>query len=392
MGAFIDLTGQKYNMLTVIERTEKRPGVWWRCQCDCGNETVVSSNSLRTGNTKSCGCLNTINRKCEDLSGKKYGRLTVLRKDDVRNPSGKIKWICKCDCGVEKSIVGADLKNGKIISCGCYNIERLNKDRKNYLENNGPSFREDLTNKVFGKLTVIAFDKETTKQKHDEGKQKRSYWLCRCECGNYCSVNISDLKSGHTTSCGCKLKEWAHILGTTYHYLGAEASLIDLTNQKFGKLTVLKRSDKNDNNQVWWQCTCDCGNIIEITSASLRNNRTGSCGCLKQSRGEFEIEQYLINNNIFYQREYKFQDLKDKTYLPYDFAIFNKNNNIVALIEFDGVQHSNKNHPWYNETLHKHDIMKTDYANKNNIYLIRIPYTCLDKVELILEAELKKFL
>ena len=55
----IDLTGQKFGRLTAIEPTKKRSGhcVVWRCSCDCGKIAEISSNSLRTGNTKSCGCL-----------------------------------------------------------------------------------------------------------------------------------------------------------------------------------------------------------------------------------------------------------------------------------------------------------------------------------------------
>ena len=58
MGQFIDLTGQRFGRLTVIRRVENI-GIKtaWLCKCDCGNEITVISNSLRTGNTKSCGCI-----------------------------------------------------------------------------------------------------------------------------------------------------------------------------------------------------------------------------------------------------------------------------------------------------------------------------------------------
>jgi hypothetical protein len=55
--AAIDLTGQRFGRLTVIERAEGRYTPW-RCRCSCGNETVVISINLRRGNTKSCGCFN----------------------------------------------------------------------------------------------------------------------------------------------------------------------------------------------------------------------------------------------------------------------------------------------------------------------------------------------
>lgn len=61
MGKLIDLTGQRFGRLIAIERVEKpkniKKGTFWRCKCDCGNETITMSTSLREGRTKSCGCL-----------------------------------------------------------------------------------------------------------------------------------------------------------------------------------------------------------------------------------------------------------------------------------------------------------------------------------------------
>ena len=57
MGAFIDLVGQKFGRLTVIERAENKNGrVAWICKCDCGKFTTVISKTLVNGDTKSCGC------------------------------------------------------------------------------------------------------------------------------------------------------------------------------------------------------------------------------------------------------------------------------------------------------------------------------------------------
>lgn len=58
MGKFIDLAGQKFGRLTVLERAEnKGKSVVWLCRCDCGQETKVTPNHLKSGHTKSCGCL-----------------------------------------------------------------------------------------------------------------------------------------------------------------------------------------------------------------------------------------------------------------------------------------------------------------------------------------------
>lgn len=59
MGAKLDLTGKRFGRLTVIEESgRKNGGVVWRCKCDCGNEVCVRSNTLRRGRTVSCGCYN----------------------------------------------------------------------------------------------------------------------------------------------------------------------------------------------------------------------------------------------------------------------------------------------------------------------------------------------
>lgn len=63
--------------------------------------------------------------------------------------------------------------------------------------------KEDLTGQRFGRLTVISFNEEVTKQK----KGRHSYWNCKCDCGNEKIVYSGNLKSGGTTSCGCYQKE-----------------------------------------------------------------------------------------------------------------------------------------------------------------------------------------
>lgn len=80
MGAFIDLTGKKYGRLTVIERTQnKGKETMWICLCDCGNKIVVQGNNLKSGHSKSCGCYNseaTANRNYKH--GKRHTRLYTI--------------------------------------------------------------------------------------------------------------------------------------------------------------------------------------------------------------------------------------------------------------------------------------------------------------------------
>ena len=112
----VDLTGQKFNKLTVLRYLGEQK---WECRCDCGNITVKHRNKLLAGISKSCG--KCIGISVRDLRGQKFGKLTTLRYVDNKS------WQCICDCGTIKDIRAANLVNGSTISCGCVNYEG-NKD------------------------------------------------------------------------------------------------------------------------------------------------------------------------------------------------------------------------------------------------------------------------
>lgn len=57
--------------------------------------------------------------------------------------------------------------------------------------------------------------------------------------------------------------------------------MIDLTNQRFGKLTVIKNAGKIDGRRYYWECLCDCGKITVVEGSRLRSGNTKSCGCGK---------------------------------------------------------------------------------------------------------------
>ena len=119
MPNLIDLTGQRYGNLVVVERDclREKGRPYWICKCDCGNYVVVKGNALRTGNTKSCGCKHMI-----DLTGQRFGRLVAL--EHAGNCSiGNALWRCQCDCGNEVVVRGISLRKGETTSCGCYRSE-----------------------------------------------------------------------------------------------------------------------------------------------------------------------------------------------------------------------------------------------------------------------------
>lgn len=136
MGKFIDLTGQKINRWTIIERAEnKGKAVYWKCKCECGTIKDVKGSHLRDGSSQSCGCLQKEIAKdflsqvgqnnFNDLTNKEFGFWTVIKDSGKRASNGAIIWHCKCQCGEEKDLESRYLLKNISISCGCQ--RRLSK-------------------------------------------------------------------------------------------------------------------------------------------------------------------------------------------------------------------------------------------------------------------------
>jgi hypothetical protein len=137
MAERIDLTGGRYGRLTVISKAESAGGrVQWICQCDCGNEVIVAAYRLKANTTKSCGCLKTDRNKerGSDLTGQNFGELTVLRYSHNDPVNRGPMWLCRCSCGNEKAVHGYALKQGNYKSCGCKRADKLKSGVKKHIQ------------------------------------------------------------------------------------------------------------------------------------------------------------------------------------------------------------------------------------------------------------------
>lgn len=146
----VDITGMKFGRLTVVKQVEDHifpsgnKTSMWLCRCDCGKEVNVSMGHLKSGHTTSCGCIHV-----KDLAGQKFGMLTVIeRAEDAKTISGlnQVRWKCLCECGNTTIVRACNLKSGGTISCGCY--RKLNDfvEHDNYIEfftSKGESFYVD---------------------------------------------------------------------------------------------------------------------------------------------------------------------------------------------------------------------------------------------------------
>lgn len=171
-----DLIGKRFGLLTVIEKTKDKSGnIKWKCRCDCGNIAYAQTGHLNAGTRKSCGCLQQ--EKQKDLTGKRFGKLVVLRKTDKRK-RGSVMWECQCSCGNKCLKPTNELNLGTATSCGCVWRQPTIKEGERY-----------------GRLVAL----EPTKKRSG----KSVVWRCQCDCGNIYEARATSLQSGHVESCGC---------------------------------------------------------------------------------------------------------------------------------------------------------------------------------------------
>lgn len=297
-----------------------------------------------------------MSKQTKYIPGMKFNMLTLIR------PTGEIKnhrkvWLCQCECGNYTEISTANIKSTK--SCGC--LKGNNKIKINIGDK-------------FGKLIVL-------EEIPERDASRRVHYKCQCECGNITTPSASDLKNGHSTSCGKCSPFWDY------------AKFHDLKNQRFGKLIAIKpilnKKDECYKNNVgrsmFWLCKCDCGNYKKISANHLTQGKTTSCGCQLGtiSKGEQEIIDILNKNKVSFKTEVTFPNLKAINLLRFDFGIIDSDGNILRLIEFDGELHYSNPEFFTNAVkIQNNDIIKNEYCKNNNIPLVRIPYWERGKITL----------
>lgn len=186
MSNFIDLTGQRFGKLTIIEQSknDKGTGAFWKCLCDCGNETIVVGSHLRSGDTSSCGkCKKEIKQKnrIKDFTGLKFGWIEVIEKVG-QNDKKQYLYLCKCQCGNEFIKASSEIRR---LTC-CYNC----RNRKRSLDAN-----QKYIGKKFSRLIILNIYFDDNKPDCMANAQ--------CECGNIINIPFTRIKNNSTKSCGC---------------------------------------------------------------------------------------------------------------------------------------------------------------------------------------------
>lgn len=193
----------------------------------------------------------------KDLTGRQFGRLTVLRPTEERK-NGSVVWECRCSCGNIVLANGGSLASERIASCGCLRQERA----KGF----GAAKEKDITGQQFGRLTAI--------RATEERKNGSIVWECRCSCGK--TVYASVMVLARKRSCGCLQRDAIQNTGRQRNK--------DISDRKFGLLRTIRPTDMRKDGLVVWECRCDCGCTAFVPTSRLLNGDTKSCGCLKYKK------------------------------------------------------------------------------------------------------------
>ena len=478
----VDITGQRFGKLIAIKRIE---GSNWLCRCDCGNECVRKTGALTSGNSTGCGkcrakdftnmicgdykVLHRVSgkntdvywqckcEKCgheqvftstrlksnpncvecrimgpshyEDLTGQRFGRLTVIaRAEDKVYKSGKhkIQWLCRCDCGKEVTATANILKRGEKQSCGCLRRETTAVTARKAAKIRHQSSVDKSVGSRYGRWVVQSV---LQPGKTDED----TIVHCRCDCGTERDMVLRHLKVGDSKSCGCLQRERAgeyafqDLTGKRFGYwtvlyqnghnrsggitwrcrcercgeeydvdggnlrsgqsamcaacsskVNGEKLRANLIGQRFGMLSVMDFAFVKNNN-TYWHCKCDCGNEVDVSVGGLTSGNTRSCGCWHRSHAEDITENILSKYSYEYQSQVKFKGLTGigRAMLSYDFGLY-ENGELYALVECQGQQHYRPVDLFGGDEQYEiqclHDELKQEFCEENHILLITIPY------------------
>ena len=135
------IINQVFNNWTIIEASDKKRDnyILYKCQCKCGNIAYKTISELRASKSDWC-------EKChrEDLTNQLFGRLKVIEYVG-QTPKRRSLWRCQCICGNEVIVEASNLKSGNTKSCGCLTISAGEEKIMQILTNNNIKFETQKT-------------------------------------------------------------------------------------------------------------------------------------------------------------------------------------------------------------------------------------------------------
>lgn len=127
------LVDKKFGKLKVIEKvkSDERYHARYLCECDCGNKTIVYAGSLKSNQTKSCGCIKntkTSERSTKDITNQQFNWIIPITPTIKRSKTGCVIWKCLCiynNCNTIFYTSTVQITRGIVKSCGCLRSVRV---------------------------------------------------------------------------------------------------------------------------------------------------------------------------------------------------------------------------------------------------------------------------
>jgi len=326
-----------------------------------------------------------------------------LLSEEYEGNNKKLKWKCLKDgCKEEFEITWGAISQGQSCPYCCNPAKQVG------LSNCLATKRPDIASEWHPTL-----NNELTPYDVTYGSSKKVWWKCSKNPKHEWQSTISNRSNLNN---GCPYCDGKYP-SEDYNLLICNPKLCEEWNYEKNKKKP-EEYTPGSSQKVWWKCK-ECGYEWKAVIGSRHNGWKIGCPECNKSKGEDRISKYFINEEFmkindedykilddifkekykYYITQKKFKDLVglNNGLLSYDFYLPNLQYNF--LIEYDGEFHYKaiklyKNEPikYAEERLRKqqeHDRLKTEYAEKHNIKLLRIPYWDFDNIEEILDKEIK---
>ena len=254
----IDMLHQKVNEWTVTGGPRYRENDpyrlrEWLCVCSCGTERWMTGTCLRFTKPLDCGGPTHPAkppkggaRNLKNMLGQKLGPWTVIGgpRHQQLTYTKVLQWLCRCDCGVERWIIGSNLRS-RTPRHRCQPRERISAAK-------GRADRIDISGQTFHSWTVTGASRS-----RPLGNQQVTEWLCTCSCGTEAWRNSATLRKGMTRHC----RNPVHLKRQV--------------GEKLGEFTILAKDDH------WATLRCVCGRlrVFSVMSLSWLPKKRRTCGC-----------------------------------------------------------------------------------------------------------------
>ncbi|MDM0478650.1 hypothetical protein QTH27_12765 [Clostridium perfringens] len=329
-------------------------------RCGCGQTFFKVFNAFKNGQRKCNTCINRTYWDIDKINNfVKENSKCVLLSTEYNFKKTKLNF--KCECGNEFSTFWTEFTIGNKRQCNDCGLRKQGESsRKTDI-----TFRKEVFDLVKSEYSLLSkYEKSSLKVKFKHNN-----------CGNvFLMTPNSFLRGQRCPKCSGIIKKTTEIFKQEiFSAVGHEYTL--LGEYKSNRTKTLIRHNKCNYN---WEVRPD---------DFLKGQRCPKC---QHTKGEQVISKWLDDNNFNYKSQYRIKECRNKRPLPFDFAIFDRENELKLLVEYDGLLHFKKttlNNDLKQQQLH--DKIKNCFCKENKIELLRIPYWEFNNIENILESALK---